>query len=108
MPYAAVRRYAIGWIEKRASETAAPMCRYHSRRAKTDCCSSVTMPRNSATMAPRPLLSVALGDRGVIVLPLQTLLDYLEAGESVDDSLDRFTLVTREQVIAFSRRQRPE
>ena len=52
MPYAAVRRYAIGWREKRASETAAPMCRYHSRRAKTDCCSSVTMPRNSATMAP--------------------------------------------------------
>jgi len=34
-------------------------------------------------------------------VPLQTLLDYLEAGESIDDFLDGFPSVTREQVIAF-------
>lgn len=33
--------------------------------------------------------------------PVQTLLDYLEAGESIDDFLDGFPSVTRAQVIAF-------
>ena len=32
---------------------------------------------------------------------MQTLLDYLEAGESIDDFLAGFPSVTREQVIAF-------
>lgn len=32
---------------------------------------------------------------------VQTLLDYLEAGESIDDFLDGFPSVTRAQVIAF-------
>ena len=34
-------------------------------------------------------------------VPVQTLLDYLEAGESIDDFLEGFPTVTREQVIAF-------
>jgi len=34
-------------------------------------------------------------------VPLQTLLDYLEGGESIDDFLEGFPSVTREQVIAF-------
>lgn len=34
-------------------------------------------------------------------IPVQTLLDYLEAGESIDQFLDGFPAVTREQVIAF-------
>jgi uncharacterized protein (DUF433 family) len=34
-------------------------------------------------------------------VPAQTLLDYLEAGESIDDFLAGFPSVTREQVIAF-------
>jgi uncharacterized protein (DUF433 family) len=34
-------------------------------------------------------------------VPLQTLLDYLEAGESIDGFLEGFPSVTREQVIAF-------
>jgi uncharacterized protein (DUF433 family) len=34
-------------------------------------------------------------------VPLQTLLDYLEAGESIDDFLEGFPSVTRERVIAF-------
>jgi uncharacterized protein (DUF433 family) len=34
-------------------------------------------------------------------VPVQTLLDYLKAGESIDDFLDGFPTVTREQVVAF-------
>jgi len=34
-------------------------------------------------------------------VPVQTLLDYLKAGESIDDCLDGFPTVTREQVIYF-------
>lgn len=32
-------------------------------------------------------------------VPVQTLLDYLKAGESIDDFLDGFPTVTKEQVI---------
>lgn len=34
-------------------------------------------------------------------VPIQTLLDYLKAGESIDDFLDGFPTVTKEQVIAL-------
>ena len=34
-------------------------------------------------------------------VPVQTLLDYLEGGESIDDFLAGFPSVTREQVIGF-------
>jgi len=34
-------------------------------------------------------------------VPVQTLLDYLKAGESIDDFLDGFPSVSRDQVIAF-------
>ncbi|MEW6160427.1 MAG: DUF433 domain-containing protein [Verrucomicrobiota bacterium] len=33
-------------------------------------------------------------------VPLQTLIDYLEGGESIEDFLDGFPTVKREQVIA--------
>ena len=33
-------------------------------------------------------------------VPFQTLLDYLEAGDSLDEFLDDFPTVTREQAIA--------
>jgi len=33
-------------------------------------------------------------------VPLQNLIDYLEGGESVDDFIDAFPTVKREQVIA--------
>ena len=38
---------------------------------------------------------VFLGTR----VPIQTLFDYLEAGESIDDFLDGFPTVSREQII---------
>jgi uncharacterized protein (DUF433 family) len=34
-------------------------------------------------------------------VPVQTLLDYIEAGDSIDEFLEGFPTVTREQVIAF-------
>ena len=34
-------------------------------------------------------------------VPVQTLLDYLEAGETIDDFLEGFPSVKRGQVIAF-------
>ncbi len=34
-------------------------------------------------------------------VPVQTLLDYLKAGESIGDFLEGFPTVSREQVIAF-------
>ena len=34
-------------------------------------------------------------------VPVQTLIDYLEGGESIDDFLAGFPTVKRDQVIAF-------
>lgn len=34
-------------------------------------------------------------------VPIQTLIDYLKGGESIDDFLEGFPTVSREQVIAF-------
>lgn len=46
----------------------------------------------------------ALGGTAVFAgtrVPVQTLLDYLEAGESIDDFLEGFPSVTRGQVVSF-------
>ncbi len=34
-------------------------------------------------------------------VPVQSLIDYLEGGQTIDDFLDGFPTVTREQVVAF-------
>ncbi|MCC6868476.1 MAG: DUF433 domain-containing protein [Burkholderiales bacterium] len=34
-------------------------------------------------------------------VPVQTLLDYLQGGETIEDFLDGFPSVTREQVLSF-------
>jgi uncharacterized protein (DUF433 family) len=34
-------------------------------------------------------------------VPIQNLIDYLEGGESIEDFLEGFPTVSREQVIAF-------
>jgi uncharacterized protein (DUF433 family) len=34
-------------------------------------------------------------------VPVQTLIDYLEAGDSIDEFLAGFPTVTREQIIEF-------
>ena len=33
-------------------------------------------------------------------VPVQTLFEYIEAGDTIDDFLDGFPTVTREQVVA--------
>ncbi len=50
--------------------------------------------RNSDVMGGTPVFS---GTR----VPVQTLRDYLGAGESIDDFLEGFLSVSREQVISF-------
>jgi uncharacterized protein (DUF433 family) len=34
-------------------------------------------------------------------VPIQSLIDYLEGGDSIEDFLEGFPIVSREQVIAF-------
>jgi uncharacterized protein (DUF433 family) len=55
---------------------------------------SATVSRNSDVMSGAPVFA---GTR----VPVQTLLDYLEGGESIDDFLEGFPSVSRAQVIAF-------
>jgi uncharacterized protein (DUF433 family) len=51
------------------------------------------------TISPE-IMSGAPVFRGTRV-PIQTLLDYLKGGDSIDDFLEGFPSVSREQVIAF-------
>jgi uncharacterized protein (DUF433 family) len=50
--------------------------------------------RSSKVMGGTPVFA---GTR----VPIQTLLDYIEAGDRLDDFLDEFPTVTREKAIAF-------
>jgi uncharacterized protein (DUF433 family) len=59
------------------------------------------MTNEQPTVSPNPDVmggtAVFHGTR----VPVQTLLDYLEAGKSIDDSLEGFPSVTKENVTAF-------
>ena len=56
-------------------------------------------------MMKRPVISCSpdvMGGTPVFAgtrVPVQTMLDYLEAGETIDDFLEGFPTVTRDQVI---------
>ena len=56
---------------------------------------------------PKPIVSQSpdvLGGTPVFSgtrVPVQTLIDYLEGGETIDEFLEGFPTVTRERVIAF-------
>lgn len=39
-------------------------------------------------------------------VPVQTLLDYLEGGDSIDDFLEGFPTVSREQIVGFLKEAR--
>ncbi|HEY2035009.1 MAG TPA: DUF433 domain-containing protein [Rhizomicrobium sp.] len=53
-----------------------------------------TISRSADVMGGAPVFA---GTR----VPVQTLLDYLEAGDSIGEFLEGFPSVTRKQVIAF-------
>jgi uncharacterized protein (DUF433 family) len=55
---------------------------------------------SSVISADPEIMSGAPVFRGTRVLA-QTLIEYLEAGDSIDDFLEGFPSVTRDQVIAF-------
>jgi uncharacterized protein (DUF433 family) len=56
--------------------------------------------RQSIVTTNREILGGAPVFSGTRV-PVQTLLDYLEAGDSIDDFLEGFPTLSRKQVIAF-------
>ncbi|MEK6371744.1 MAG: DUF433 domain-containing protein [Acidobacteriota bacterium] len=56
--------------------------------------------RSSVVSSAPDVMSGAPVFRGTRVL-VQTLIEYLEAGDSIDDFLEGFPSVPREQVIAF-------
>ena len=48
-----------------------------------------------------------LGDTKVFMgtrVPIQTLIDYLEGSQRIDDFLEGFPTVTQEQILAYLRR----
>ena len=54
--------------------------------------------------SPISIAADVLGGTAVFAgtrVPVQTLLDYLKGGESIDDFLDGFPSVKREQVVTF-------
>ncbi len=57
----------------------------------------------------KPIISISpdvMGGTPVFAgtrVPIQTLLDYLEGGETIDNFLEGFPTVTRDQVVAFRR-----
>ena len=56
-----------------------------------------------SAVADNPLISFPQRRRPAFQgtrVPVQTLLDYLEAGDSIDTFLDDFPTVTRAQVVA--------
>jgi len=59
------------------------------------------MPENSSIIS---ISTEIMGGTPVFIgtrVPIQTLFDYLEAGESIDDFLEGFPTVSREQIIAL-------
>jgi uncharacterized protein (DUF433 family) len=61
----------------------------------------IPMPLDSTLISVSPDV---MGSTPVFVgtrVPIETLFDYLKAGESVDDCLEGFPTVTREQAVGL-------
>jgi len=59
------------------------------------------LPQSSGVVSSDPeVMSGAPVFKGTRVL-VQTLIEYLEAGDSIDEFLEGFPSVTRDQVVAF-------
>jgi uncharacterized protein (DUF433 family) len=59
------------------------------------------MPNNTSIISASPDVMGGTPVFAETRVPVQTLLDYLKAGESINDFLDGFPTVSREQVVAF-------
>ena len=70
------------------------VCLSHPLRRNLDFMKNPIISREPDVMGGTPVFH---GTR----VPVQTLLDYLQAGDTIDDFLEGFPSVTREQVIAF-------
>ena len=60
----------------------------------------IIIMKNSVIISNRDILGGTPVFRGTRV-PIETLLDYLEAGDSIDEFLEGFPSVSREQVIQY-------
>jgi uncharacterized protein (DUF433 family) len=59
------------------------------------------MPKNTLIVSVSPDIMGGTPVFSGMRVPVQTLLDYLKEVESIDDFLDGFPTVTREQVIGL-------
>lgn len=59
------------------------------------------MPKNTPIVSTSPDIMGGTPVFSDTRVPVQTLFDYLKAGESIDDFLDEFPDVTREQVLGL-------
>ena len=69
-------------------------------KERRELASRLSVQQASVVSVDPEVMSGAPVFRGTRVL-VQTLIEYLEAGDSIDDFLEGFPSVTREQVIAF-------
>ncbi|MGE3154841.1 MAG: DUF433 domain-containing protein [Nitrospiraceae bacterium] len=60
----------------------------------------MTLPKHPLLTSSPDVMGGTAVFRGTRV-PVQTLIEYLEGGQTIDDFLQGFPTVTREQVIAF-------
>jgi uncharacterized protein (DUF433 family) len=67
---------------------------------RAELASRLLAQESSVVSAEPDIMSGAPVFKGTRVL-VQTLIEYLEAGDSIDDFLEGFPSVTREQVVAF-------
>ena len=71
-----------------------------SEHERAELASRLLAQNSSIVSADPAVMSGAPVFRGTRVL-VQTLIEWLEAGDSIDDFLDGFPSVSREQVISF-------
>jgi len=70
------------------------------QQERNELASRLLAQKSNVVSSDPDVMSGAPVFRGTRVLA-QTLIEYLEAGDSIDDFLEGYPSVTREQVIAF-------
>ena len=73
---------------------------FHSLLVKTGLCYLTAMKAKAVVVVDPEIMSGTPCFAGTRV-PVRSLLDYLEAGDSLDEFLEQFPTVSRDQAIAF-------